>query len=157
MSEPDVMQWVSAEWESRELLALCLKHVPGLGKMHIVDAAFVWTEPHSKRIKVSIHARYQVTESMGADRLEALPVSNVRGRCGSRCKRRYWVEWKSSSGWRQSLSFGTSSVTTAIARSPSTHGRPRSRLVLVLVGRIRRATQCQKTGMPNAWADPAAG
>lgn len=40
--------------ESRELLALCLKKLRGLNKVRIVDASFVWTEPHSRRVKVKL-------------------------------------------------------------------------------------------------------
>ncbi|EEH20348.1 hypothetical protein PABG_02607 [Paracoccidioides brasiliensis Pb03] len=47
-------QWISAAIESRELLALCLRKLRGLGKVRIIDAGFIWTEPHSKRIKVKI-------------------------------------------------------------------------------------------------------
>ena len=46
--------WVAASPESRELLALCLKKLTGLQKVRIVDASFIWTEPHSRRIKVKI-------------------------------------------------------------------------------------------------------
>lgn len=45
-------QWVSAQPESRELLALCLKKIRGLNKVRLVDAKFRWTEPHSRRVKV---------------------------------------------------------------------------------------------------------
>ncbi|KAH7649678.1 NMD3p like involved in nonsense mediated decay [Cryptosporidium bovis] len=44
--------WVSCQLESRELLALCLKKIKGLNTVRLVDAAFIWTEPHSKRLKV---------------------------------------------------------------------------------------------------------
>lgn len=47
-------QWLVAGWESRELLALCLRKLKGLNKVRIIDAAFVWTEPHSRRVKVKI-------------------------------------------------------------------------------------------------------
>ncbi|KAK9488524.1 NMD3 family-domain-containing protein [Lipomyces starkeyi] len=47
-------QWVSAQLESRELLALCLKRLKGLAKVRLVDASFIWTEPHSRRIKVKL-------------------------------------------------------------------------------------------------------
>lgn len=46
--------WVVAHPESRELLALCLKKLRGLNKLRIIDASFIWTEPHSRRIKVKI-------------------------------------------------------------------------------------------------------
>lgn len=46
--------WIVAAPESRELLALCLKKLRGLGKVRLVDASFIWTEPHSRRIKVKL-------------------------------------------------------------------------------------------------------
>ncbi|KJE95891.1 hypothetical protein CAOG_009973 [Capsaspora owczarzaki ATCC 30864] len=46
--------WLVAELESRELLTLCLKKIRGLGKVRVQDAGFIWTEPHSRRIKVKV-------------------------------------------------------------------------------------------------------
>lgn len=46
--------WVNAEPESRELLALCLKKLRGLNKVRLIDAGFIWTEPHSRRIRVKL-------------------------------------------------------------------------------------------------------
>ena len=43
-----------AQPESRELLALCLRKLRGLSKVRVIDASFIWTEPHSRRIKVKI-------------------------------------------------------------------------------------------------------
>lgn len=40
--------------ESRELLALCLRKLRGLSKVRVIDASFIWTEPHSRRIKVKL-------------------------------------------------------------------------------------------------------
>jgi len=63
------------EPESPELLALCLKHIPalqhskggeqhaksvGVGRIHVVDAMWVWTEPHSMRLKVRLMVRAEV-------------------------------------------------------------------------------------------------
>jgi len=47
-------QWIRAELESRELLALCLRRLKGLNKVRLIDASFIWTEPHSRRIKVKL-------------------------------------------------------------------------------------------------------
>nr|XP_039270838.1 60S ribosomal export protein NMD3-like [Styela clava] len=53
--------WTKAALESRELLAICLKRLKStLSKVRLVDAAFVWTEPHSKRIKVKIAIQKEV-------------------------------------------------------------------------------------------------
>lgn len=55
--------WVSCVLESRELLTLCLKRLRGLNKVHLVDAGFVWTEPHSKRLKVKLVVQKEVLTS----------------------------------------------------------------------------------------------
>ncbi|UNI21674.1 ribosome-binding protein [Purpureocillium takamizusanense] len=56
--------WVVAMPESRELLALCLKKLRGLHKVRVVDASFIWTEPHSRRIKVKLTIQDQVQDGM---------------------------------------------------------------------------------------------
>ena len=53
-------QWTIAQPESRELLAICLKKLKGLSKVRLVDASFIWTEPHSKRIKVKLTIQKEV-------------------------------------------------------------------------------------------------
>jgi nonsense-mediated mRNA decay protein 3 len=55
-------QWVVALPESRELLALCLRKLRGLNKSRIIDASFIWTEPHSRRIKVKITVQQEAFE-----------------------------------------------------------------------------------------------
>jgi len=39
----------------------CVKKIKGLNKVHLVDASFVWTEPHSRRIKVKLVVQKEVT------------------------------------------------------------------------------------------------
>ena len=53
-------QWLPCEPESRELMALFLRRLKGLNKVRLVDANFVWTEPHSKRIKVKVTIQKEV-------------------------------------------------------------------------------------------------
>ncbi|EXJ84767.1 nonsense-mediated mRNA decay protein 3 [Capronia epimyces CBS 606.96] len=55
-------QWVTAAPESRELLALCLRKLRGLNKVRIIDASFIWTEPHSRRVKVKITVQQEAYE-----------------------------------------------------------------------------------------------
>ncbi|ESO97417.1 hypothetical protein LOTGIDRAFT_206277 [Lottia gigantea] len=55
--------WVVAALESRELLSLCLKKLKGLSKVNLVDAGFIWTEPHSQRIKVKLTVQKEVVNS----------------------------------------------------------------------------------------------
>lgn len=52
--------WINASLESPELLSVCLKRIKGLSKVHLVDAGFLWTEPHSKRIKVKLSIQKEV-------------------------------------------------------------------------------------------------
>ena len=44
--------WMECELESRELLSICLRRIKGLKTVKLVDVGFIWTEPHSKRLKV---------------------------------------------------------------------------------------------------------
>uniref|UniRef100_H2Y9C5 60S ribosomal export protein NMD3 n=1 Tax=Ciona savignyi TaxID=51511 RepID=H2Y9C5_CIOSA len=53
--------WIPAKPESRELLAICLKRIKtALQRVRLVDASFIWTEPHSKRVKVKITIQKEV-------------------------------------------------------------------------------------------------
>ncbi|XP_042314467.1 60S ribosomal export protein NMD3 [Sceloporus undulatus] len=53
--------WVQCALESRELLTLCLKKIKAsLSKVRLIDAGFVWTEPHSKRLKVKLTVQKEV-------------------------------------------------------------------------------------------------
>ena len=54
--------WLIAELESRELLAICLRRLKGLKEVRLVDAGFVWTEPHSKRLRVKLTVQKEVSE-----------------------------------------------------------------------------------------------
>jgi len=52
--------WLRAEFESRELMTLCLKRIRGLNKYTLVDASFLWTEPHSKRLKMRVTLQKEI-------------------------------------------------------------------------------------------------
>ncbi|XP_071144460.1 60S ribosomal export protein NMD3-like [Mytilus edulis] len=53
--------WVAAQLESRELLSVCLKKLGGgLKTVRLIDAGFVWTEPHSQRIKTKLTVQKEV-------------------------------------------------------------------------------------------------
>ena len=68
--------WVVAAPESRELLALCLRKLRGLNKLRIIDASFIWTEPHSRRIKVKITVQQEINE--GAIMQQSFEVEYVQ-------------------------------------------------------------------------------
>lgn len=62
----DAGKWIACELESRELMSLCLANVPGLNnnkngeKVRLVDASWIWTEPHSMRLKVRLTIQKEV-------------------------------------------------------------------------------------------------
>ncbi|KAJ5932950.1 60S ribosomal export protein NMD3 [Penicillium verrucosum] len=54
--------WVVAAPESKELLSVCLRRLRGLSKVRIIDANFIWTEPHSRRIKLKITIQQEASQ-----------------------------------------------------------------------------------------------
>eukprot|EP00727_Mastigamoeba_balamuthi_P005226 m51a1_g14701 putative 60s ribosomal export protein (574) ;mRNA; f:125153-127047 len=52
--------WVAPAPESRELLAMLVKKVRGLNRVRLTDASFIWTEPHSKRLKIKLTIQKEV-------------------------------------------------------------------------------------------------
>uniref|UniRef100_A0A0C9S8J4 60S ribosomal export protein NMD3 n=1 Tax=Wollemia nobilis TaxID=56998 RepID=A0A0C9S8J4_9CONI len=52
--------WIKAQLESKELLTFCIKRLKNLNKVRLVGAEFIWTEPHSKRIKVKLKIQKEV-------------------------------------------------------------------------------------------------
>ena len=52
--------WTLCELESAELLAICLKNIKGMKTVKLLDASFIWTEPHSRRIKVKLTVQKEV-------------------------------------------------------------------------------------------------
>lgn len=69
-------QWIVAAPESRELLAICLRKLRGLNKVRIIDASFIWTEPHSRRIKVKLTVQAEAME--GTILQQTFPVEYVQ-------------------------------------------------------------------------------
>eukprot|EP01116_Phalansterium_solitarium_P014670 TRINITY_DN3242_c0_g1_i1.p1 TRINITY_DN3242_c0_g1~~TRINITY_DN3242_c0_g1_i1.p1 ORF type:complete len:509 (-),score=207.42 TRINITY_DN3242_c0_g1_i1:481-2007(-) len=55
--------WMVCEPESKELLTMCIKRIKGLSKVRLVDANFIWTEPHSRRLKVKLTIQKEVFTS----------------------------------------------------------------------------------------------
>ena len=52
--------WIACQPESKELLTICLKRIKGLNKVKLIDASFIWTEAHSKRLKVKLTVQKEV-------------------------------------------------------------------------------------------------
>ena len=46
--------WIFHEYESAGLLGLCIKKLTTSVKSKLLDAAWIWTEPHSKHLKLYV-------------------------------------------------------------------------------------------------------
>lgn len=52
--------WQTMQLESKELMAVCLRKVAGLSKVKVIDAVWIWTEPHSMRLKIKLTIQKEV-------------------------------------------------------------------------------------------------
>lgn len=80
--------WVTAELESRELLAICLKKITGLSKVKLIDAGFIWTEPHSKRLKVKLTIQKDVLSGVRLQQVFAVEFVLMNQQCEA-CAKSY--------------------------------------------------------------------
>ncbi|KAF8474456.1 NMD3-domain-containing protein [Russula ochroleuca] len=74
-------QWVIARPESQELLAICLKKLKGLNRVRLTDAHFIWTEPHSKRLRVSLTIQKEVLTSTILEQVFEIEYLVQHGQC----------------------------------------------------------------------------
>ena len=52
------------EKESQDMMNLCLSKIKGLNKVQLIDSSFVWTEPHSKEIKIKLTIQKEINKSL---------------------------------------------------------------------------------------------
>ena len=95
--------WVACTLESKELLAICLKKVPGLGKVKLIDAGFIWTEPHSKRIKLKLTIQKDVLSGVKLQQIFAVEFIVQNQQCDA-CQRSYTDHtWRATVQVRQKV------------------------------------------------------
>ena len=56
--------WMKCEKESQDMMNLCLSKIKGLNKVQLIDSSFVWTEPHSKEIKLKLTVQKEINKSL---------------------------------------------------------------------------------------------
>ncbi|KAG5437465.1 hypothetical protein PCANB_000893 [Pneumocystis canis] len=96
-------QWLSVKMESKELLSLCLKKIRGLNKVRLIDASFVWTEPHSRKIKVKVIIQKEVLVSTILQQAFEIEYTIVYQQCPD-CARVYTAHtWKALVQIRQKV------------------------------------------------------
>lgn len=81
-----------AEHESPTLLAICLKHIPALSsnaepRLHLQDAGWIWTEPHSMRLKVWLNIRTEI-QNVNVQQRVVVELHNQWQQCPD-CNREY--------------------------------------------------------------------
>lgn len=52
--------WVRLQAETPQMMSFLLGKIKGLNKVKLVDTSFVWTEPHSKRVKLKLTIHKEV-------------------------------------------------------------------------------------------------
>jgi len=90
-------------WESKELLTICLKKLKGLSKVRLVDAGFIWTEPHSRRIKVKLTIQKEVYASAILQQVFVVEYVVCSQQCDECCRVAAQLTWKASVQVRQKV------------------------------------------------------
>lgn len=91
-------------------MALCLRKVTGLNKVKIIDAFWIWTEPHSKRLKVGLEIEKSVLNDKMALRQRVEVEYVVRNKQCLECIREASEHtWGSQIQLRQRVSSGSPS------------------------------------------------
>eukprot|EP00538_Stauroneis_constricta_P012965 CAMPEP_0119549374 /NCGR_PEP_ID=MMETSP1352-20130426/3082_1 /TAXON_ID=265584 /ORGANISM="Stauroneis constricta, Strain CCMP1120" /LENGTH=600 /DNA_ID=CAMNT_0007594907 /DNA_START=115 /DNA_END=1917 /DNA_ORIENTATION=- len=115
------------EPESPELMQIALKHVPVLSNaskrnLHVVDAIWVWTEPHSRRLKIRLTIRTEIERVQVQQRV--MVEFKTDWKMCSQCNREYTNRtWQAMVQLRQHRNIGAPrkgllALEMAIARSP---------------------------------------
>ncbi|UZJ51814.1 hypothetical protein CBS101457_001134 [Exobasidium rhododendri] len=95
--------WVPAQLESRELLAICLKKLKGLNKVRLIDASFIWTEPHSKRLRVKLTVQKEVLTSTVLQQIFEIEYIVQYGQCPDCTRQAAKNTWKATVQVRQKV------------------------------------------------------
>ncbi|WFD26072.1 ribosome-binding protein [Malassezia nana] len=95
--------WVIAQLESRELLAICLKKLKGLKSVRLIDANFIWTEPHSKRLRVKLTVQKEVFTSTILQQVFEVEFVVQYGQCPDCTRLAAKNMWKASVQVRQKV------------------------------------------------------
>ena len=87
-----------------EQAALCLKKIGRpLQKVRLIDASFVWTEPHSRRIKLNITIQKEVLANTVLQQSFVLTLVVHTGQCPACTKLAAKNTWKASVQVRQKV------------------------------------------------------
>lgn len=85
--------WVAADWESKEQLALCLKRLRGLARVKVCDAGFLYSEEHSKRLRIRLQIEKEVNDGAVVKQelvVEVQILSHICEKCQRFEAKDYW-------------------------------------------------------------------
>ncbi|KAJ6607944.1 NMD3 family-domain-containing protein [Mycena sp. CBHHK59/15] len=95
--------WTLARPESSELLSICLKKLKGLNKVRLTEAHFIWTEPHSKRLRVSMTIQKEVLTNTILEQTFEIEYLVQHGQCPDCAKLAAKNTWKALVQVRQKV------------------------------------------------------
>ncbi|KZP26946.1 NMD3-domain-containing protein [Athelia psychrophila] len=95
--------WALARPESQELLAICLKKLKGLNRVRLTEAHFIWTEPHSKRLRVSMTIQKEVLTNTVLEQIFEIEYLVQHGQCPDCAKLAAKNTWKALVQVRQKV------------------------------------------------------
>ncbi|EKM75358.1 hypothetical protein AGABI1DRAFT_46606 [Agaricus bisporus var. burnettii JB137-S8] len=95
--------WTIARPESPELLSICLKKLKGLNKVRLTDARFIWTEPHSKRLRVAITIQKEALTNTILEQTFEIEFLVQYGQCSSCARLAAKNTWKAMVQVRQKV------------------------------------------------------
>ncbi|KAL0959807.1 hypothetical protein HGRIS_011488 [Hohenbuehelia grisea] len=96
--------WSLARPESAELLSICLKKLKGLNKVRLTEAHFIWTEPHSKRLRVSLTIQKEVLVNTILEQVFEVEYLVQHGQCPDCARLAAKNTWKALVQVRQKVS-----------------------------------------------------
>ena len=97
---------MKCERESKELLALCLKKVKGLGQRKgvvLIDAQFLWTEEHSKRLRVKLLVQGEIHSGAALQQEVVVEFTIANKQCEDCCRSYTPHTWKAAIQIRQKV------------------------------------------------------
>ncbi|KAF4618951.1 hypothetical protein D9613_009845 [Agrocybe pediades] len=95
--------WTLAKPESSELLSICLRKLKGLNKVRLTEAHFIWTEPHSKRLRVSMTIQKEVLTNTILEQTFEIEYLVQYGQCPDCAKLAAKNTWKALVQVRQKV------------------------------------------------------
>ena len=93
--------WFYCEPESRELMTYLIKRVKGLNKLKLVNASYIWTEEHSKRLKIKLTVEKEVFKDTVMQQDFTVEFIIVNGFCDNCHKAEAKNTWQSVVQLRQ--------------------------------------------------------